>query len=235
MVGVPKSNRCTFCKSRKTKCDENWPRCGACARANRVCSGARSNYKFVVNGSHNELPSSSADDHGNARRHGGKSKAEDTAGGSKEPKWTLVHLREYTKGECSYHRMRIAQTKARPSEALSWPIVRPTDRLAVQLIQCLNSVPEKGLTILGSSLRMIPKQLESGSMALQSAVQLIVASWTNSRRDLHPGHWLDLKIYSNALRSLQDAVDGLSQESVTDTLAAQCILQKVEVVVSSIW
>ncbi|KAI1486401.1 hypothetical protein F5X96DRAFT_238400 [Biscogniauxia mediterranea] len=89
-------------------------------------------------------------------------------------------------------------------------------------------------------------------LALQHAVELVVASWTNSRRGtLPPSAWLDLRAYGRALRSLRGALLRIRNhnhhhhyhhpgrrgsggrerggQSIAHTLAALALLQKVEI------
>ncbi|KAI0592998.1 hypothetical protein F4775DRAFT_52357 [Biscogniauxia sp. FL1348] len=324
--GVPKSNRCTFCKKRKTKCDEKWPTCGACARAKVVCSGARNKFKFVVNGCHNEsattaspypaphpatiattssiltsaptfavtAPTLLAGDHsGNYRSDktmAGRVRSINTTANKKTAKKqghrhhlanAVVDMHEHSKGGCcTLQRMRlppsstfspyapytrtITSTRALapfcPFPSAGVPMSAAA-LLAARFVRCLDAAPCTGndLQLMGSALRMIPQQLilggsspspstnhihtssrsgrekreisgGMGSVVLHHVVELVVASWSNSRRGLPPSSWLDLKAYGSALRSLQGAVtaqmDGLG---LTHTLAALALLQKVEV------
>ncbi|KAI1134747.1 hypothetical protein F5Y05DRAFT_199543 [Hypoxylon sp. FL0543] len=246
MVGIPKSNRCTFCKLRKTKCDENWPTCGACDRAGKVCSGARSNYKFVVNGCHNEAatPKSSDSDDASISSCDGSSQTRDPlsrrtgAGGT-----IIVDLKEYTAaiGSGTFHRMRLARPhrprsvksgRPTPSPTPS-PVMSPSDRLAAQFVSCINAASGTGhdLVIWGPSIKMIPQRLSagSGSQVLQHTVEVVVSSWSNSQRDiLTPETWLDLQLHMQALGSLRKALEEPEHGLVTDTIAAQWLLQKLE-------
>jgi hypothetical protein len=76
---------------------------------------------------------------------------------------------------------------------------------------------------------MIPQHLGSGTTALDHAVELLLSAWTNSSRRLPSDMWLDLRTYNRAICSLKNALDDANVELVTNTLAAQCILQKIEV------
>ncbi|KAL7629830.1 hypothetical protein AAE478_001353 [Parahypoxylon ruwenzoriense] len=270
MVGIPKSNRCTFCKLRKTKvsnlpsssspaflsqlelrplikCDENWPTCGACARAGKVCSGARISYKFVVNGCHNEAritPSRDSDDAGTTASD--SDRTQDTLSRRRASPGTtiIVDMKEYTTslGPGTFHRMRLKRPylhkrpdgnrsvpSPSPSPPLS-PVMSPSDRLAAKFISCLESASGTGydLLIWGPSIRMIPQRLGSESAVLRQAVELVVRSWTNSRRELMSELWLDLRMYTLALGSLQKALEEPEQGLVTDTVAAQALIQRVE-------
>ncbi|KAI2633573.1 hypothetical protein GGS26DRAFT_51500 [Hypomontagnella submonticulosa] len=243
MVGIPKSNRCTFCKLRKTKCDENWPTCGACARAGKVCSGARNNYKFVVNGCHNEEPTPKPGDADDASISSGDgSQIHDPLSRRASPGGTvIVDMKEYTAalGPGTFHRMRLTRpnrprsvkySRPTPSPTPS-PVMSPSDRLAAQFISCLDAAAGTGhdMQIWGPSIRMIPQRLATESPVLRHVVELAVASWSNSQRDiLSPEAWLDLRLHMQALGSLRKALEEPEQGLVTDTIAAQWLLQKLE-------
>ncbi|KAI1173233.1 hypothetical protein F4777DRAFT_458030 [Nemania sp. FL0916] len=224
MVGVPKSKRCTFCKTRKTKCDEKWPTCGTCARAGKVCSGARNTYKFVVNGSHNEVP-------------------EDVGTGVETSQISLQNTetsaldgRRYGGPIVMFDPKHIFiqenSRKSRSSAKLASPVPsNPPDQITSHLIECLDAAPGTGydLRILGPFLPLVPQHMGSGNMALTNAVELLLGAWTNSRRGLPSDTWLDLRTYNMALRSLKTALDDANVEQLTNTLTALCILQKIEV------
>ncbi|KAI1371464.1 hypothetical protein F4677DRAFT_312149 [Hypoxylon crocopeplum] len=249
MVGIPKSNRCTFCKLRKTKCDENWPTCGACARAGKVCSGARNNYKFVVNGCHNEAPTPKSSDEDDASICSGDSgQTQGSLSRRASPGGTIiVDMKEYTAavGPGTFHRMRLTRpqrprhaNRSRPPPSLTpsptpSPVMRPLDALAAKFIYCLEAASGTGndLLIWGPSIRMIPQRLGSASPVLRHAVELVVTSWTNSQRDiLSPETWLDLGLYTQALGSLQKALEEFEPDIGCDTIAAQALLQKIELI-----
>ncbi|KAI1349434.1 hypothetical protein F5Y01DRAFT_184650 [Xylaria sp. FL0043] len=224
MVGVPKSKRCSFCKTRKTKCDEKWPTCGTCARAGKICSGARTKYKFVVNGSHNELP----DDEGIGTQRSHLPLTSENVGkvdkggyrtdiAMSEPKHVFVN-------ECSY----MCRSSTQLFKPLPWNV---PDKIIAQLIACLDAAPGTGydLRILGAFLPLLPQHLGYGHMALGHAVELLLSAWTNSRQNLPSNMWLDLRTYNMALRSLKDALDDANAEQLTNTLATLCVLQKTEI------
>ncbi|KAH9889662.1 hypothetical protein F4778DRAFT_773278 [Xylariomycetidae sp. FL2044] len=206
MVGVPTSNRCTFCKLRKTKCDENWPTCSTCARAGKVCSGARNSFKFVVNGSHHEAESSSPEEKSSSllsrsapsRRRYQIHQLQQQA--NSDPQTELVNLRTYAvrggKGG-TFYRMKLSRCfKSSSSTPMATTTTTPTpfpsvgppltslEILSSRLIVCLEAAPGTGndLGILGASLRMLPRHLCcSPSRALENAIELVVNSWTNSQ------------------------------------------------------
>ncbi|KAI0481996.1 hypothetical protein GGR56DRAFT_164555 [Xylariaceae sp. FL0804] len=246
MVGVPKSNRCTFCKSRKTKCDEQWPTCGTCARAGKICSGARSSFKFIVNGCHNETTATELESDGTGNNLDSLSLS--TAGWRQHsPDTAMIDVRQSVKSGCTFGRMRLRRPNTRPRAPSRSPVPSlspvPTlspspspgpstaDQLAAKLISCLDAAPMTGndLHILGAFLRMLPSQLGTGSSALLHSVELVISSWTNSRKGLPASVWLDLRVYNKALRSLTGAIGNPNHEPVWGTLTALCLLQKVEI------
>ncbi|KAI0413332.1 hypothetical protein F5X98DRAFT_288283 [Xylaria grammica] len=224
MVGVPKSMRCTFCKARKTKCDEKWPTCGTCARAGKICSGARKPFKFVVNGSHNELP----DDAGVGTEKSRLSLA--SVGISKTDKrWQDEDVVTFNPRLAFVNGYSFkCYSPATLSKSPPWS---PPDQLIAHLTACLDAAPGTGhdLRILGAFLPLIPRHLSSGQTALGHAVELLLGAWENSRRGLPSNMWLDLRTYNRALSSLQAALDDVNTERLTNTLTTLCILQKTEI------
>ncbi|KAI0114381.1 hypothetical protein GGR51DRAFT_442430 [Nemania sp. FL0031] len=221
MVGVPKSMRCTFCKTRKTKCDEKWPTCGTCARAGKVCSGARNQYKFVVNGSHkpddagnigtSHFPLPSTDNSNTDRRR------QNEGGIAGDPEHVFVPGRSFK-----------AHRTINSLNLIPWS---PPDQIKAQLVTCLDAAPGTGhdLRILGAFVPLIPQRMGSGNMALGHAVELLLGAWTKSRRGLPSHTWLDLRTYNRAIRSLKAALNDATVEQLTNTLTALCVLQKIEV------
>ncbi|KAI0193905.1 hypothetical protein F4808DRAFT_355031 [Astrocystis sublimbata] len=251
MVGVPKSKRCTFCKTRKTKCDENWPTCGTCARAGKICSGARSTFKFVVNGSHNEIPDDGGHIIDNLASNPNRlpfantltSTSMSANSNTNSPRTDRDRRRRI--GEIivlhpknmatmtNLDNLNLSLSRAIP-KPLPW---NPPDQLIAHLIASLDIARGTGhdLRILGPFLPLIPQHLTSGcgsgshNVALAHAVELLLGAWTNSRRGLPSHTWLDLRTYNRALRSLQAALDDSNEEHLNNTLAALCVLQKTEV------
>ncbi|KAI0131774.1 hypothetical protein BJ170DRAFT_717519 [Xylariales sp. AK1849] len=231
MVGIPKSNRCSFCKSRKTKCDEAWPTCSACKRAERECSGPR-NLKFVINGCHStsagheKLPTVRAVRAGvdDTSRSGSEESAPDPT-----PCTTLIDVKGHVVQEgYSYHRMRLSKAKPQAGPSTT------ADRLAAKLIYCLDAAAGTAhdLQMWGSSLRLMPPRLAE-SATLRHTMDLVITAWLNVQRNLHTTAWLDLCLYNRALRSLQDALQDAQENPAshltTATLSAQTLLQKVEI------
>ncbi|KAI0392220.1 hypothetical protein F5Y17DRAFT_467714 [Xylariaceae sp. FL0594] len=200
MVGVPKSQRCNFCKTRKTKCDEKWPTCGTCARAGQVCSGASAKYKFV--GKHELRPDS-------------------------EHIYTYI----FDKGCASPSHLECITP---PRSHVTWVMDVPWssgNRLTARLVSYLNATPATGtdLRMLGAFLPLLPQQMGRGNKALDCAVELLLDAWTNCRRGLPPHSWLDLDVYNKALISLKGVLHDEDPDVLNNTFAAQCLLQKTEV------
>lgn len=107
----------------------------------------------------------------------------------------------------------------------------PSELLAARFVSCLESARGTGndLLIWGPSIKLIPQRLGSESPVLRHAVELVVTTWSNSQREFSPEMWLDLRLYTQALGSLQKALKEPEQSYVTDIIAAQALLQKVEV------
>ncbi|KAI0967175.1 hypothetical protein F4678DRAFT_254425 [Xylaria arbuscula] len=224
MVGVPKSKRCTFCKTRKTKCDEKWPTCGTCARAGKICSGARSTFKFVVNGCHNELP----DDAGVGIESSRRPLASE-GNGKMEKRGRRADIVTF---DSKHVFVNDSSFRCRSPTSLSKPLPwNPPDQIKAQLVACLDAAPGTGydLRILGAFLPILPQHLGHGHTALDNAVELLLGAWTNSRQGLPSDRWLDLRTYNRALRSLTAALNNENVEQLTGTLATLCVLQKTEI------
>ncbi|KAK8009957.1 hypothetical protein PG990_008922 [Apiospora arundinis] len=130
----------------------------------------------------------------------------------------------------SFHKMRLPKA---PKPCNISPA--PADRLAAELIWCLDAAPGTGhdLRLWGASLELMPPLLGQ-SAALQHATKLLVTSWSNMQRGWARCTWLDAQLYDAALRSLQQALEKAfkdpTSQLTTTTLAAQTILQKLEIV-----
>ncbi|KAK7957778.1 hypothetical protein PG988_012626 [Apiospora saccharicola] len=128
----------------------------------------------------------------------------------------------------SFHRMQLSRP-SKPHDIAP----TPADRLAAELIWCLDAAPGTGhdLRMWGSSLELIPPLLGQ-SAVLQHATKLLTTCWTNLRRVWSRCTWLDAQLYDATLISLQQALEQAFQDPAsnlaTSTLTAQTILQKVE-------
>lgn len=200
----------------------------------------------MVNGCHNEerTPKSSDSDDASISSCDG-SQIRDPLSRRSSPGGTIiVDMKEYTAnlGPGTFHRMRLTRPHrprsvkhgkptSTPSPTPS-PVMSESDRLASQFISCIEAASGTGhdLLIWGPSIKMIPQRLGSESPVLRHTVELVVASWSNSQRDImSPETWLDLQLHMQALGSLRKALAEPSQGSVTDTITAQWLLQKLEV------
>ncbi|KAK7926615.1 hypothetical protein PG985_003613 [Apiospora marii] len=237
MVGIPKSNRCSFCKARKTKCDEAWPTCGTCQRAKRQCSGPP-RMKFVINGCHSAS--------------GGYDSASSTSSAGSDTSTPRDDATHHPSTPSPPRTMRRRQPRSSwerntPKEGGSFPRMQlseppkprdmapaPAERLAAELVFCLDAAPGTGydLRMWGSSLELIPPLIDQ-SAVLQHATKLLTTCWTNMRRGWPRRAWLDAQVYDAALIGLQQALEQACQDPAsnlaTSTLAAQTILQKVEI------
>ncbi|KAK8081089.1 hypothetical protein PG997_008907 [Apiospora hydei] len=235
MVGIPKSNRCSFCKARKTKCDEAWPTCGTCQRAKRPCSGPP-RMKFVINGCHST--SGGYDSASSTSERSDASTPRDDHNQTSPPRILKQHQpkfrcrgRNINEDRGSLHRLRLPNMPPKPRDITP----TPADQLAAELIWCLNAAPGTGhdLYLWGASLGLLPPLLGQ-SAALQHATKLLTTTWSNIQRGYPRRAWLDAQLYDACLISLQQTLeqvfeDPTSKLTTTATLAAQTLLQKVEV------
>jgi hypothetical protein len=214
------------------QCDEAWPTCATCKRAGRECSGPP-NYKFIINGNHSTPAVHRASPPRGSDRNARVLKL-------KGPRPASLHSGD------SVCETRAAQTEYRCLAArLSKPMAlsrppRCVDELLSKLIYCLEASAETlhDLNIWGSSLKFLPPLLDE-SETLRHAVELTTTAWLNVRSGQPVTACLDLQLYNEALQSLQCAV----QEALKDphpriptaTLAAQTLVQKVEVNTPACW
>lgn len=195
--------------------------------------------KFVVNGCHSA-----------SGRYGSASSTSSTGSDASTPRDDAHHLssspspprimrrhqpkssweRTIPKDGGSFHRMQLSRPSKRRDITPT-----PADRLAAELVYCLDAAPGTGydLRLWGSSLELIPPLLGQ-STVLQHATKLLTTCWSNVRRERPRYTWLDAQIYDAALISLQQALEQTFKDPAsnlaTSTLAAQTILQKVEVI-----
>lgn len=224
MVGVPTSKRCTFCKTRKTKCDEKWPTCGTCSRAGKVCSGARTDFKFVINGSHSEASNSAVA--GTSTRRISPVSTSVTQAKRRWPDPGII-IYDPQRGFDDTRDLKRCPA-ARLSKSPPW---NPPDQITAYFITCLESTFGDGydLRILGAFVPFLPQYIGSGNTALGHAVELFLGAWTNSRRGSPSDTWLDLTMYNRALRSMKAALYDANPDQLTSTLTALCLLQKTEI------
>ncbi|KAI1384898.1 uncharacterized protein F4822DRAFT_416637 [Hypoxylon trugodes] len=223
MVGIPKSNRCEFCRFRKTKCDEAWPTCGTCKKAGKECSGPSKRVKFVHNGRHSRQGKSVDEFSRDSTTDTSQTdEASDTSSTT-----SLVSLRNRTTTSGAtfsklrlYHRKSAIPNKLPGSQA---------DILAGKIITYLKSSEGTGysLGMFLSTLVYTPPLLERHE-ALFDATNLLVSTWLNLCQGTGPQEMFDLRSYSRALRSLQKVLDDPQEQTSTATLAATIYLQTAE-------
>ncbi|GAP86932.1 putative C6 zinc finger domain-containing protein [Rosellinia necatrix] len=223
MVGVPKSKRCTFCKTRKTKCDEKWPTCGTCARAGKRCSGPSDGFKFIVNGNHNEAATDTKDGTGASRFSLAGISASRAHRRRHDTNIIIFDPKHAFKDPCRFKSYSLSDFP----KSLPWS---QPDQIAARFVTCLRAETGTGndLHILGAFVDFIPQHIGRGNAALGHAVELLLGAWTKSRQKLPSTTWLDLVTYNKALHSLTAALNDASVEPIS-TLTTLCLLQKIEV------
>ncbi|OTB00296.1 hypothetical protein M426DRAFT_238779 [Hypoxylon sp. CI-4A] len=215
MAGVPKSRRCHRCKRNKIKCDEKWPICTACKKADVVCSGPSNLTKFIYNGRHTSPP-----DKWDANEH------KERCHGTETPSGNLERIRhEDLPGGASFSQFRVLASEPRKT------LTTVADRVAARLVGYLTH-ENAGWDTLASIgyVKHLPIRL-SESAALRDSVALMCATWANSRRNkVDTNQFLDDILYGKALRSLQRALGDEKQQLRSETLAATTILERLEVI-----
>ncbi|KAJ9160958.1 hypothetical protein NKR19_g2766 [Coniochaeta hoffmannii] len=223
MPGVPLSNRCSFCKRRKIKCDENWPRCGNCTRSNQECSGPPKGVKFVQNNCHS------------ARGNSRLSNSPVPRSQAPSPCGTLVDvkLQSTADGTGTFHQMKIIRdVSGRPRE------ITPTseEKLAAKLAQAMAASETSGhgnaLVLSHEVLGLMAARI-SESSALSDALGCLLATFGNLKRALPFQDLIDLHTYGKALKSLQKSLKDPAQQLSTATLAALTVLYQIEVAYDS--
>ncbi|KAH8912161.1 hypothetical protein BR93DRAFT_922111 [Coniochaeta sp. PMI_546] len=223
MPGIPLSNRCSFCKRRKIKCDENWPRCGNCKRSNQECSGPPKGVKFVQNNCHSARGNSKLSDSPIPRNQ------------APSPCGTLVDvkLQSTADGTGTFHQMKIVRdVPARPRE------VTPTseEKVAAKLLHAMAVSETSGygnaLLLSHETLSLMAARI-SESSALSDALGCLLATFGNLRRALPFQDLIDLHTYGRALKSLQKALKDPEQQLSTATLAAATVLYQIEIAYDS--
>lgn len=223
MPGIPLSNRCSFCKRRKIKCDEKWPRCGNCKRSNQECSGPPKGVKFVQNNCHSARGSTKLSDSPVPRSQ------------APSPCGTLVDVKLHSTadGTGAFHQMKIvSENPARPRE------VTPTseEKLAAKLAHAMALSEASGdgnaLLISHEALSLMPARLAE-SAALSDALGCLLATFGNLRRALPFQDLIDLHTYGRALKSLQKSLKDPDQQLGTATLAAATVLYQIEIAYDS--
>ncbi|KAI0600936.1 hypothetical protein F4775DRAFT_582502 [Biscogniauxia sp. FL1348] len=224
MVGVRRRNRCTYCKSRKIKCDEKWPTCSPCSKSGRTCSGPPQNLTFV---------------HGvfGSQRDGGIAEVPENEsvaiqGPHETPGMRLVALRDrITESGATFSKLRILSQAPKIPDRVS---KSQSDLLAGRISYYLDSSAGTGYsfgTFIGT-LNFAP-QLIGENEALFHATDLLLSTWLKLCRGAKSEDILDLRGYNRAIRSLQRALDSPRDQKSVATLAAVHYLQTIEMLFDS--
>ncbi|KAI0896956.1 hypothetical protein F4806DRAFT_415812 [Annulohypoxylon nitens] len=226
MVGIPKSNRCDFCRRRKTKCDENWPTCGTCSKAGKECSGPSKHVKFVHNGRHTRRSMQLGD----LSQDGTDTDSTDEPA-SLEPngrrKIRLLNLKNKTMSDgATFSKLRIYTQKPQIPKK---PSRTRFDLLGAKVVMYLQSSEGTGYSLSQwlSTLGYVPPLLERNE-ALFDATNLLLSTWLKLCQGADKNELFDLSSYSRALRSLQRVLDDPTEQTSNATLAATIYLQTTE-------
>ncbi|KAI0549953.1 hypothetical protein F4679DRAFT_595079 [Xylaria curta] len=243
MVGIPKVNRCEHCRRRRVKCDEDWPTCGTCRRARKVCSGPPRPVKFIHNGDH----AMDADNYRGSER-AGLINQNDTASSSRmllpgdvieferaeEDKVTLIQVRQKAAGQGggTFAKMR----RVRPVD-LRTPLPGRLsrncfDHVIARVVCCLQSTAgtEHDITLSITWADLAPRRLYS-SAAFAAAICFYIDTWGKAREAVTPFSTtvIDRKAYGKTLGYLRSALRDPKQAYDTGTLAAIALIHKIEV------
>ncbi|KAI1490410.1 hypothetical protein F5X96DRAFT_636543 [Biscogniauxia mediterranea] len=224
MVGVRRRNRCTYCKSRKIKCDEKWPTCSPCSKSGRTCSGPPNNLTFVhgvygpqSDGRIAEVP---------------KNRSVAIQEPHKRPEMRLVAVRDrVTESGATFSKLRILSQAPKIPDQVS---KSQSDLLASRISYYLDSSTGTGYsfgTFIGT-LHYVP-QLIGENQALFYATDLLLSTWLKLCRGAKSEDILDLRAYNRAIRSLQRALDNPREQKSVATLAAVHYLQTIEMLFDS--
>ncbi|KAI1143201.1 hypothetical protein F5Y05DRAFT_146476 [Hypoxylon sp. FL0543] len=223
MVGIPKSNRCDFCRRRKTKCDEDWPTCGACKKAGKECSGPSKRVKFVNNGKHRGV----GDHLGDLTRDSLDTNLTDETSSNTDSTGSLLNIKNRTMANgATFSKLRIYNRKPQiPSN----PPGTEADLLGARVITCLKSGEGTGYSIsmFLTTLVYVPPLLERNE-ALFDATSLLLSTWQKLCQGISPHELFDLRSYNRALRSLQKVLNDPDEQISHSTLAATIYLQMTE-------
>jgi len=228
----------------KEQCDEDWPTCGTCRRAKRVCSGPSTSLKFVHNGHHTR----ESRGHGENNRIEYLNQAREPPGNTamllpddyiehdkkQEEREMLVQVRHHKAGQAggTFAKLRpIRPTDLKPS--MPGRIPRSSvDNVVAEVVHSLESTAgtelDLGISITWAGL--VPKRLYS-SPAFCAAIDLFINTWIKARQVavLSPSSVLDRKAYGKALAYLRSALLDPDQAYDVGTLAATALIHKVEI------
>ncbi|VUC34390.1 unnamed protein product [Clonostachys rosea] len=224
MPGVPKSKGCRTCKTRRIKCDENWPACSPCVLKGYDCPGPSSLVKFIRDG-----------DHKNSRSESYVEEKASSAALLSEVCHRTMRATQSPEPKDLSKRRRQANIPGIPSAHLASfrlaPKPRPLpttviDRLAAQLVSHLNRAADRGMILPKTYLKYIPCRLAYFPY-LRDAIALFCTVWSNFCRRRQSLDFINLPAYGKSIRSLRRAL-GTEQAFAVEMLAAVTILQRTE-------
>ncbi|CAH0027405.1 unnamed protein product [Clonostachys rhizophaga] len=211
-VAPPRTTYCQHCKRRRVKCDQQWPTCSACRRAQLVCPGPTSMIKFV----HNETQTVNDETGGNIMQSSASSIPR--GGGNGDGRVIVARPSSLVK---TYQNGSVARSFRLVN---SRPSMTPSDRVASLLVAMMNLDSESVniAAVLLGRLRERPPRL-SESACLRDAVAHKCANIKDMYLGLQTPSLSTLKLYGKALRSLQQALNGPEALSV-ETFAAGALI-----------
>lgn len=129
---------------------------------------------------------------------------------------------------------QLAVTNELRERARAFPLqailnLTPSERLSHAFFSCLyDQIPRYNLSIIGPFASQIPMRLGS-SAALDAAAACMLASHSAIVRGAAPLSRINPKLYTNALRCVQCALDDPKEWKSSNTLCAILLLQRIEV------
>ncbi|KAI0387552.1 hypothetical protein F5Y04DRAFT_7102 [Hypomontagnella monticulosa] len=228
MSGTRISKRCDLCRTRKIKCDQNWPICGTCRRANKPCSGPQGFYSRFIpseNSSGSPPPSERlAEGDVVSQLPSEKSTATDT----KQSSLVVLRTRPAVSGRGKYLVLRPQAGSSRTPSPTAPPCTRE-DRLASRLVQCIDAGAgsDRDIRLRVTWIDLAVSRLRS-SPVLYEATNLFLSSWTSFHSDPRANLYIDRAAYVKALRTLNAALSDPTQSRTVETLAATALVHRVE-------
>ena len=135
----------------------------------------------------------------------------------------IFEIRQRDRGES---KSRAKQTIVRVENPLS---LTETERLSYSLFGSIEvQNPSLCLGVIGSFVSQVPQRLGT-STALDDATTCLLDSYLNLLKSPATQRRIDPKLYSQALRSLQEALEDPEQCYSTTTLCATILLHRLEV------
>ncbi|KAI1171234.1 hypothetical protein F4777DRAFT_594028 [Nemania sp. FL0916] len=203
MPGAPRSKRCQRCRQRKIKCDETWPCCTPCQRANSPCSGPSNTIRFIHDDNHYDheiRPETSL--HKKGRLGGGGLVAKKS--------------QQYSNGS-SFHCLQVPQ-EPRPNPTTV------ADRVALRFVSYLEKDAFRELLSSVGYTKIFPCRL-GGSPVLRDCVAFFCSVWANFRRGVQ---LIDRNVYDKALKTLGSALNDPQEWRKSETLAAVTLMERFE-------